>query len=158
MQSRKLARLRRLMDQAATLKSAPQEAIRPTLGIPLQAGRMDAITRDAYLRRIRFLRDRHNLRWLVDEASGYVTALECLEDHELVRVQAALERARECIAEDIPMEDADLVPVSWADTENCVNHVSLTPLGGQNCANHVSAPAEPDFVFVPWHRLPQNAF
>ena len=153
MQSRKLARLRRLMDQAATLRSAPQEAIRPALGIPLQ-GRMDAITRDAYLRRVRFLRDRCGLRWLVDEASGYVTALECLEDHELVRVHAALERARECVADDVPFEDVDLVPQSW----DCANHVSLMPLGGQNCANHVSVPAEPDFVFVPWHRLPQNAF
>lgn len=77
------------------------EKARPTL--------FDSITRESVLRRIRFLRKAYCLQWLVDQACFDQPSVECLADEQLAQLLRDLETARECIAEGVPFEDADLV-------------------------------------------------
>lgn len=69
----------------------------------------DSITRDSMLRRISFLRRRYCLQWLQDQATFNLPSIECLDDKPLAALLQDMERARECIAEDIAFEDAGLV-------------------------------------------------
>lgn len=77
----------------------------PTLPGP----NFDGITREAHIRRIRYLARAYRLRWLLDQETFHVAALECLEDAELSALLADMERARECMQEDVSFEDAGLV-------------------------------------------------
>jgi len=70
---------------------------------------LDAVTRNAYLMRIRTVRDGYRLHWLVNQESFGVSALECLDDATLIDMLQKLEKARECITEGISFEDAGLV-------------------------------------------------
>lgn len=69
----------------------------------------DSATRDFCLRRIRFLSRAYRLQWLIDQHQFNAPALECLSDRELSMLVGALERARECISEGLPLDDAGLV-------------------------------------------------
>ena len=69
----------------------------------------DSITRDACLKRIRFLRKAYSLAWLVDQHTFDAPALESLTDESLSDLLRAMERARECIADGVSFEDAGLV-------------------------------------------------
>lgn len=71
--------------------------------------RFDEITRDACIRRIRYLRKAYGLQWLVDQATFNRPALETLEDSELSALLSTMEKARECAVEGIAFEDAGLV-------------------------------------------------
>ena len=77
------------------------EAAKPTI--------FDSITRDCILKRVRFLRRSYRLDWLVEQASFNHASLDCLPDEQLSSLLKDMEAARECIAEGIPFEDADLV-------------------------------------------------
>lgn len=70
---------------------------------------MDAISRDAVLARIRDLRRMYRLGWLVRQETFNVAALECLEDRELSALLQDMERARECLQDDVSFEEAGLV-------------------------------------------------
>ena len=69
----------------------------------------DSITRDCIYRRIRFLRNAYGLHFLIDQATFNLPNMECLEDADLSRLLDDMEKARECIAEGIPLEDRDLI-------------------------------------------------
>lgn len=70
---------------------------------------LDPLARDAHLRRILHLQRAYRLHWLVDQATFDVAGLSCLEDCDLIRLLTDMERARECIADGVSMEDAGLV-------------------------------------------------
>lgn len=69
----------------------------------------DSVTRDACLKRIRFLRKAYSLAWLVDQHTFDAPALESLTDEALSDLLRAMERARECIVEGVSFDDAGLV-------------------------------------------------
>lgn len=71
--------------------------------------KFDAITRDHVLRRIRTLSKAYRLAWLIEQNTFNQPSIDTLEDQELSELLSTLERARECIAEGIPFEDAGLV-------------------------------------------------
>ncbi|GGD45828.1 hypothetical protein [Pseudoxanthomonas indica] len=73
------------------------------------ARQFDPATRDFILRRIRFLRARYGLAWLVDQHQLSSASVEHLADHALAALLADLERGRECIADGISFDDAELV-------------------------------------------------
>ena len=103
-----ISRLVGLIEQG--LKDSP--AAKPDLRIVAsrpEKSLFDAITRDAHLKRIRYLARAYRLRWLVDQETFHVAALECLEDAELSKLLADMERARECMSDDVSFEEAGLV-------------------------------------------------
>lgn len=77
--------------------------------VPPSPNLLDPIFREAHLRRIVHLRERYRLHWLVDQATFNAASLSCLEDCDLIRLLADMERARECIADGISFEDAGLI-------------------------------------------------
>ena len=85
--------------------------IKPNLRLiqPARATTFDSITRASCLARIRTLRKMYRLEWLVDQATFDRPGLESLEDPELSGLLQDCERARECIVEDIPFDDAGLI-------------------------------------------------
>jgi len=70
---------------------------------------LDPIFRDAHIKRVLHLQRAYRLQWLVDQETFNVASLSCLEDCDLIRLVALLERARECIADGVSLEDAGLV-------------------------------------------------
>lgn len=70
---------------------------------------MDAITRDSHLRMVRHLRKRCGLDILVDQATFGRGSIDVLEDHELAKLHADMQTAREALAEGIPLEDTGLI-------------------------------------------------
>jgi len=70
---------------------------------------LDSISRDAHQKRIAFLERRYCLHWLVEQQCFGVASVTLLEDCDLIRLLTMMERARECIAEGVSFEDADLV-------------------------------------------------
>jgi hypothetical protein len=69
----------------------------------------DSVTRDACLKRIRFLRKAYHLAWLVDQHTFDIPVLENLSDDALSSLLRAMEKARECIADGVSFDDAGLV-------------------------------------------------
>lgn len=69
----------------------------------------DSITREACLRRIRFLTKRYSLGWLVDQEMFDTPGIDCAPDKRLAETLQALERARECLQDGITFEDAGLI-------------------------------------------------
>lgn len=69
----------------------------------------DAITRQSIITRVRYLCRAYHLKWLLDQETFNIACIECLDDGELRALLTDLERARECIAEGVPFEDAGLV-------------------------------------------------
>lgn len=70
---------------------------------------LDDVSRNGHFRRIRWLSRAFRLQWLVDQATFSVPALECLEDAELSALLSDMERARECLRDDVSFEDAGLI-------------------------------------------------
>jgi len=56
-----------------------------------------------------FLERRYRLQWLVEQQCFGVASVTLLEDCDLIRLLSMMERARECIADGVSFEDADLV-------------------------------------------------
>lgn len=73
------------------------------------APKMDAVSREARIRRIRWLARSYRLTWLMDQGTFHVPAIECLEDAELCALLDDMERARECLQEGVPFHEAGLV-------------------------------------------------
>jgi hypothetical protein len=96
---------------AARVRAAADE--KPNLRIveapPRPSQLLDDVTRDLYRRRIRFLARSYALHWLVDQALLKIGLLEDLSDEPLMALHTDMERARECIFEDVSFEDAGLV-------------------------------------------------
>jgi hypothetical protein len=70
---------------------------------------LDAVTRESHVRMIGHLRRRYGLQVLVDQAVFGKGAVDRLGDEELVALHKDLERARECMADGISLEDAGLL-------------------------------------------------
>jgi hypothetical protein len=69
----------------------------------------DQVTRDACLKRIRFLRKAYSLTWLVEQHTFDAPMLESLTDEALSALLRAMEKARECISDGVSFDDAGLV-------------------------------------------------
>jgi hypothetical protein len=80
----------------------------------------DGPTRDFCIRRIRFLSRAYRLQWLIDQHQFNAPCLESLSDRELSALVRALEHARECIAENLPLEDAGLIQDTSARVESMI--------------------------------------
>jgi hypothetical protein len=93
---------------ASRVKGASQKPILRVVPDP-KPRIFDSITRAACLKRIRFLRSCYRLHWLVDQSTFGTPGLDSLADEELGALLTEMERARECISEGIPFEDADLL-------------------------------------------------
>lgn len=87
------------------------------LVVPPTPKLLDPIFRDAHLKRILHLQRAYRLQWLVDQATFNVASLSCLEDCDLMRLLADMERARECISDGISFDDAGLVRAIGAYSE-----------------------------------------
>ena len=98
------ALLTKLQERIAAAPAKPRLTV-----VPAQPGMYDPITRDAVLSRIRDLRRMYRLGWLVRQETFNAPALECLEDAELSKLLQDMERARECLQDDISFEEAGLV-------------------------------------------------
>jgi len=79
---------------------------------------LDPITRESHIRMIRHLSRRYRLQVLVDQAIFGFVAVEDLPDDRLVGLHRDLDRARECLADGISLEDAGLIR-SIAPLEAC---------------------------------------
>jgi hypothetical protein len=53
------------------------------------------------------------LHWLVEQATFNTPGLDCLEDNQIGELLSKMEKARECIAEGVPFDDAGLVQNSF---------------------------------------------
>lgn len=76
------------------------------------AAGMDAITRDSHLRMIRQLRKSYQglgFELLVAQATLGKIGVEGLNDDELIALHRDLDRARECIRDNVTFEEAGLV-------------------------------------------------
>lgn len=86
--------------------------IRPALrvvdGLPSQQT-FDSITRAFCIRRIQFLSRSYGLAWLVDQHQLNAPGLESMRDTDLSTLLKEMERARECMANGIPLEDAGII-------------------------------------------------
>lgn len=100
---------------AAEIDGAPA---RPKLRIvrpadfeePAANALMDPVTRDGIQRRIRDLSRLYHLQWLVrQETWAHQGCLDVLSDQQLLSLLEVIERARECIVEGIPFDDAGIV-------------------------------------------------
>lgn len=81
---------------------------RPTL--------FDSITREGILRRIRWLQRTYGLQFMIDHATFNMPNLDCLEDADLSDLLRDMERARECYADGVSLEDAGLIkPLPLSD-------------------------------------------
>lgn len=104
----KLART--LQELEAKEEPPPRPALRLVdKGAPLQRAGLDAITRESHIRMIGHLRKRYGLQVLVDQAMFGMGSLDRLSDDELVALHRDLERARECLADGISLEEAGLL-------------------------------------------------
>ncbi len=70
---------------------------------------LDPISRDAHYKRIRYLSRAYGLRWLMDQETFKLPSIECLDDDALSALLSDMERARECMHDDVSFEDAGLV-------------------------------------------------
>lgn len=70
---------------------------------------MDAISREAHYRRIRYLAGAYRLQWLVDQATFDVANIEDLDDEQLIALLRDMDRARECPELDVSYEERGLV-------------------------------------------------
>lgn len=84
------------------------------LVVPPTPKLLDHLARDAHLRRVAQLRKAFRLDWLVEQATFNVASVSCLEDCDLIRLLDDMERARECIADGVSFDDAEL----WRDARN----------------------------------------
>jgi len=92
-------------------RSGGGRTIRPKLRVvtPAKTNLLDHFERENHIRRIIYLRDGYRLRWLVDQCAFKAISLWSLDDEEIVKLHALMERARRCIVEGISFEDAGLV-------------------------------------------------
>lgn len=77
--------------------------------MPRASLKFDSVTREACLRRIRFLAKAFSLQWLVEQTTFGRVGIDALDDHELACMLTELERARECARDGIPLDDAGFV-------------------------------------------------
>ncbi len=70
---------------------------------------MDSITRESHLRLIRHHKRFYGLQILVDQACMGCGGVDDLSDEAILQLHKDLDRARECIADGISLEDAGLI-------------------------------------------------
>lgn len=103
-----MSKAQALLDKLqARIAAAPSS--RPALSAVPDPGWMDPISREAHCKRIRYLARAYGLRWLLDQETFHVAALECLDDDALSALLRDMERGRECLRDDVSFEDAGLV-------------------------------------------------
>ena len=88
----------------------PQRVERPRLRLVTPPTPViDGVTRDWTKERIRFIRDRYRLHWLVTQELGSAPTMELMEDDALLALGKKMEKALGCILDGINFEDAGLV-------------------------------------------------
>ena len=97
---------------ASTVKGV--KPAKPALRLvePARPRIFDDITRDACLKRIRFLRRAYGLGFMVDQSTFNQLGPESLDDTALSALLKDMEHARELMAEGIDLNDAGLVVVA----------------------------------------------
>lgn len=70
---------------------------------------IDPVTRDAHLKRIRWIARTYRLNWLVDQHVFGLPGAECLEDADLLELHREMEQGAECCREGVPLEDVGLI-------------------------------------------------
>lgn len=75
---------------------------------------LDHVTRESHVKMIGHLKRRLGLQVLVDQAVFGKGSVDQLDDDELVALHKDLERARECIADGVSLEDAGLLRSRYA--------------------------------------------
>lgn len=101
-----ISQLSELLDARIGKENGPPKL---RLIVPPTSQLLDSISRDAHLKRVAFLERRYGLHWLVEQECFDVASTTLLEDCDLIRLLTMMERARECIADGVSFEDADLV-------------------------------------------------
>lgn len=76
---------------------------------PLPPRGLDSVTRESHVKMIGHLRRRYSLQVLVDQAIFGKGSVDRLDDEELIALHKDLERARECMADGISLEEAGLL-------------------------------------------------
>lgn len=84
----------------------------------LSPASMDPLIREAHLRRIRHLRAAYRLGWLVDQETLHLTSMYALDDDGVSALLSMMEKARECMYDGIPFDDAGLVRSVAIDLRN----------------------------------------
>lgn len=69
----------------------------------------DRVSRSCRIERIRWLQRTYRLQFLVRQHTLGLSGPEHLGDEELIGLHRDMERARDCITEGIPLEDAGLI-------------------------------------------------
>ena len=107
-----------MTDHVATIRALLKDAVpvgarpyKPPLRLvqPAKPPVFDSVTRDSMLGRIRDLRRMYGLGWLVRQETFDIGPMECLEDRALSALLHDMERARECLRDDVSFEDAGLL-------------------------------------------------
>lgn len=85
-----------------------REPPRLRLIVPPTPKLLDHILRDAHIQRIMDLKRHFDLGWLVRQATFNVASVSCLEDCDLIRLLADMERAMQCILDGVSFSDVGL--------------------------------------------------
>lgn len=96
---------------AERIAAAPPKA--PPARLAVQG--MDRICRDSHIRMIRSLVRAYRpfgFQLLVDQATLGRAGMDELDDHELIDLHRAIDRARECLQDGITFEEAGLIKSS----------------------------------------------
>ncbi len=110
------ARLRELASEMAAAMGSPPKPKQGLRVVGAQPETRDrAIFRDAMLGRIRDLRDMYRLHWLVRQETFGRGQLENLDDSDLSALLSMMEKARECIRDDVPFEEQGLIRLTTHD-------------------------------------------
>ncbi len=76
---------------------------------PPPARAMDAITRESHIRVIKHHKRFYGLQILVDQACIGCAGIDDISDEAILQLHKDIDRARECIADGVSLEDAGLI-------------------------------------------------
>lgn len=111
MQDERVSKLVALIEQKIAKRVPPDKpalrVVRDSVAEPTAT--LDAVTRGSHAKMIRHLAKRYRLQILVDQATFGKGAVDKLPDDELVALHHELQRARECMADGISLEDAGFI-------------------------------------------------
>lgn len=94
---------------ASTVKGVKPAKLQLRLVEPPKPHLFDSITREACVRRIRFLARNYQLGWLLDQETFDTPGVDTLPDARIAAILKTLEHARECIADGVSLDEAGLV-------------------------------------------------
>lgn len=103
-------RTRRKLGQRAGLRLVSTRNLRSEIPTAPPPGRLQPFERDIIYSRIRDLARIYGLGLLVRQETAHRSSrIECLEDDELLALLGTMERARECVMDGTPIDEAGLI-------------------------------------------------